>query len=344
MDDGKLRERVSLLFPRGHGPRGTRVAVEHELLTADLATGGPVAPERVRAATRGASYASHLGFEPGGQVELSLPTASRPEQLSLRLAADVRTLRRDCEDAGIRLVDQPVDARGVTEIPLQLAHPRYVAMQRHFDTIGPAGRVMMRCTASTQVCLDWWPGRAGAEQWRLLQLAGPFLAAVFARGRAVPSRLATWLGVDVTRTAFDGRLLHGDDPVAAYTEFATRATVFTPVTDADQHLSTLFPPVRPRGRYLEVRFPDVQPEDAVVGLVTVLATLAYDDAVRARALRTLSGEGERLHQHWADAARRHGDVVCAVGGELVAMTGVRPLVDASDMGAAGDIGAWDGAA
>jgi len=327
MDDAKLRERVSRLFPGDHGPRSTRVAVEHELLTADLATGGPVDVERVRAATQGASYAAHLGFEPGGQVELSLPTASCPEQLSLRLGGDLAVLRRDCEGAGIRLIDQPVDDRGVDEVPLQLTHPRYVAMQRHFDTIGPAGRVMMRCTASTQVCLDWWPGQAGAEQWRLLQLVGPFICAVFARSHGASSRLATWLGVDDTRTAFDGRLLHGKDPVAAYADFATRATVFTPATDIDQHLSTLFPPVRPRGRYLEVRFPDVQHEDAVAGIVTVLATLAYDNAVRVEALRRVEGEGRRLHQHWADAAQGQGDV-CATGRELVAMTGVQRLVDA----------------
>ena len=100
-------------------------------------------------------------------------------------------------------------------------------MQAHFDTVGPAGRRMMRCTASTQVCLDWWPGRAGLEQWRVLNLAGPFLAAAFARSAGPGSRLATWLAVDPDRTAFDDRLLRGDDPVAAYAAFAAGATAFT---------------------------------------------------------------------------------------------------------------------
>ena len=109
-------------------------------------------------------------------------------------------------------------------MPRQLDSPRYVAMQRHFDSIGPAGRRMMRRTASTQVCLDWWPGTAGLEQWRLLNLAGPFLAAAFARPGS--ERLATWLAVDPSRTAFDGRLLRGDDPVAAYAGFAAGATAF----------------------------------------------------------------------------------------------------------------------
>ena len=154
-------------------------------------------------------------------------------------------------------------------------------MQRHFDSIGPAGRRMMRRTASTQVCLDWWPGGAGLEQWRLLNLAGPFLAAAFARPGS--DRLATWLAVDPSRTAFDGRLLGGDDPVAAYAEFAAGATAF--VEPGEQHLTTLFPPVRPRGRYLEVRFPDVQEDEDIGTLVAVLAALLYDDTCRAEALR-----------------------------------------------------------
>ena len=88
-------------------------------------------------------------------------------------------------------------------------------MERHFDTIGPAGRVMMRRTASTQVCLDWWPGDEGVEQYRALLLAGPWLAAAYARSTGPGSRLATWLEVDPDRTAFDDRLL-GGDPVEAY--------------------------------------------------------------------------------------------------------------------------------
>ena len=109
-----------------------------------------------------------------------------------------------------------MDGRPESEVPLQLDSPRYVAMQRHFDTIGPAGRRMMRRTASTQVCLDWWPGRAGLEQWRVLNLAGPHLAAAYARSVGLGSRLSTWLAVDPDRTAFDDRLLPDDAPVAAY--------------------------------------------------------------------------------------------------------------------------------
>ena len=325
MNGTQVRDRVARLFPSdARRPRGTRVAVEHELLAADEATGAAVPLERVRRATATASYATHLAFEPGGQVELSLPTAACPGEISRRLRADVLALRRDCAAAGVRLIDQPVDRRCEDAVPLQLLSPRYVAMQRHFDSIGPAGRTMMRRTASTQVCLDWWGGAAGEEQWRVLQLTAPFLAAAFARsGDGGPSRLATWLAVDPTRTAFDDRLLHGEDPVATYADFASHAAVFTDPGDVDTHLTTLFPPVRPRGCYLEVRYPDVQHEDAVGTLVATLAALVYDDVLRTEVLRSLTGQQDHLARHWHDAAHGTGDVA-AIGRQLVelAVTGV----------------------
>jgi glutamate--cysteine ligase len=156
---------------------------------------------------------------------------------------------------------------------------------------------MMRATASTQVCLDWWPGRDGLEQWEVLLLAGPFLAATVCDS----GRLATWIAVDPGRTAFDGRLVHGNDPVAAYTDLAAGAQVFVDGGPAE-HLTTLFPPVRPRAGYLEVRFPDAQPVDRVEQLVAGLAALLYDDERRRAALDSLRGERDRLADLWHSAA------------------------------------------
>jgi glutamate--cysteine ligase len=215
--------------------------------------------------------------------------------------------------AGIRLDAIPCDPR--RDVPLQLTSPRYTAMQHHFDTIGPAGRRMMRRTASTQVCLDWWPGAAGIEQWRVLNLAGPFLAAAFARSSGPNGRLTTWLHVDPDRTAFDNRLLLADpsteagarlardadrDPAKAYAAFAAGATAFTQ-TPAE-HLTTLFPPVRPRTTYLEVRFLDAQELTEVGRVVTALENLMYDDDLRRRALRALEPELPHLADHWRAAA------------------------------------------
>jgi gamma-glutamylcysteine synthetase len=179
----------------------------------------------------------------------------------------------------------------------------------------------MRRTAATQVCLDWWPGRAGLEQWRLLLLAGPFLAAALGRSAGPDSRLATWLAVDPDRTGFDDRLLHGDDPVAAYARFAAGATVIGP---AGRHLSTLFPPVRPRGHYLEVRFLDAQPDDRVAQVAALLADLLYDDERRRRAVALLAAEQHRRGEHWHTAALTPHELADR-GHALLGLAGVRPL-------------------
>jgi len=262
--------------------------------------------------------AARPSFEPGGQLELSPAPRSSVDVL----LDDVRALLRRATDIasaqGVRLA-----AVGVTsaDVPLWTPTPRYLAMQAAFDEIGPCGRRMMRRTASTQVCLDWWPGRDGLEQWRVVNLVAPYLAAAFARGSGADGRLSTWLEVDPSRTAFDGRLLAGDDPVTAYAQLAAGAAVFAAPGDVDQHLTTLFPPVRPRGRYLEVRFPDVQDECSVERLVAAFAALLYDDERRRSTLRRLEPMAEHLADLWRAAA--DGDPeVAACGAELAGTVGL----------------------
>jgi gamma-glutamylcysteine synthetase len=299
--DAHLRDGVAALFPRRGAPRTTRVALEQELFTVGLISGGSVDPQRVSRAVAGRPYAAWVGFEPGGQVELSLPPAPSAAAAAGQLRAVTAALAADLQPLGIVL-----DARPIRNIatPRYLRSPRYDAMEQHFDTVGPAGRRMMRETCSTQVCLDWWPGLDGLEQWRVLHLAAPFLAAATIGD---PARTATWLAVDPARTAFDDRLLVGHDPVAAYVDLAASAAVFV-AGGITEHLTTLFPPVRPRGRYLEVRFPDARPAEQVGVLAEGLARLLYDDDCRRRALASLAGEQHRLAEHWAATAAGSGDV------------------------------------
>lgn len=300
MDARTLRPHVEALFRRGTA-RSTGVGIEQELFTTALVSGGPVDPARVRGAVRGRWYAAWIGFEPGGQVELSLPRAASAELAVAHLRSVTEALGADLQPLGIVL-----DARPVRRVatPRYVHTDRYEAMERHFDSRGPAGRRMMRQTCSTQVCLDWWPGRDGEEQWQVLHLAAPFLAAATMRD---PERMATWIAVDPERTAFDDRLLHGACAAADYAAFAAGAEVFVP-GGADDHLTTLFPAVRPRGSYLEVRFADARPSAQVGALVDGLAGLLYDDRRRRRALRSLRADRTRLAEHWAATAAGHGDL------------------------------------
>jgi glutamate--cysteine ligase len=304
---------VAALFPGPRQSRSTRIGIEQELLAFDARTGGAVAIERVCRAVQGTPLAGVIAFEPAGQVELNLPCAPDAAALDRSFGIAVSELRRRCDAADVRLEARPVDPRPLDQLPLQLRSDRYLAMQEHFDRIGPAGRRMMRRTAGTQVCLDWWPGRAGLEQWRALLLAGPFLAAALSRSAGPDSRLAAWLAVDPDRTGFDDRLLEGDDPVAAYAAFARGASRFVTV---DQHLSTLFPPVRPRGRYLEVRFLDAQPDHLVGRIATLLADLLYDDERRRRVLAQVAPQRRQLAELW-HAAALTPELLAGLGHELL---------------------------
>ena len=81
MNAERYRQLVAQLFPRtgARASRSGRVALEHELATSDVLTGGSVAIERLRAATRGAAYAPYLTFEPGGP-----PVARRSRRAARR--------------------------------------------------------------------------------------------------------------------------------------------------------------------------------------------------------------------------------------------------------------------
>lgn len=285
---------VAALFDRSSNQRSVRVGTEQELLVRDRRTGGTVDLDRLREVVSGAPCAPYVSFEPGGQLELSLPPARDVAAAADRLRTALASVRRHADAGGVDLLDDAVDPRA--GIPRRLRSERYDAMERHFDTLGPAGRRMMRRTASTQVCVDWWPGDEGVEQYRALLLAGPWLASACARSTGPGSRLATWLAVDPHRTAFDGRLLVGD-PVEAYERFARGAVRF-----AEPHLTTLFPPVRPHGSHLEVRYLDAQPVGRARAVMEAVATIAYDAEVRARVLHRLEPLADRLGDCWRAAA------------------------------------------
>jgi glutamate--cysteine ligase len=331
VDDTPLRGAVERLFQPG---RGAYVGVEIELIPA-FEDGGAVPPAVLAAAfDEPFRLAARPSFEPGGQLELS----PRPRPSVASLMRDVVPLLARVDEiartVGVTLTAVGTDpSRSCTEVPLRLATPRYRAMQRHFDRLGPDGRRMMRLTASLQVNVDLLPGRACVEQWLVANLAGPALAAEFAhsphldgRPAGIPGvRTHIWQGVELARTGYDGRHLDAVDPVGAYLAFAAAAPrlAIPEAAASGYHLNTLFPPVRPRGGYLEVRYLDAQPETRVEVAVNTLAALMFDAKARRAALELLLPTIECLPQRWSAAAR--GDVAETADLLDIASAGMRRL-------------------
>lgn len=314
------------------GPPG-RVGVESEWLVVDEED--PVRHVPIGEVTSALSQCSlpggsGLSFEPGGQLEFSSAVASNPETACAAVSADHRAVTERLAGRGLSLSGVGLDPYRAPR--RQLHTDRYDAMERFFDGGGAAGRVMMNCTAATQVCLD-----CGADsddvrnRWELAHSLQPVLVAAFANsplwlGRPTGlrcTRQAVWASIDRSRTssprggdpvtawaeyALDARVLAipaGDGPwVAApgltFREWLSGATPFRPpsLDDVAFHLTTLFPPVRPRG-WLELRYLDALPPGCWEVAVAVAATLIDDPlaAAEARAaiepVSDLGGSGGR---------------------------------------------------
>jgi glutamate--cysteine ligase len=200
-----------------HGPPG-RVGVELELVVQSAreparATDGPEYDEW-RAAAVGLPALGQITIEPGGQLELSSPPADDLMSCLRATAADLADLRRLAAEHGLELVGVGIDQRDVRR--RVRPEPRYAAMEHYLDRWGPAGRTMMRRTASVQVNLeaaDACPAGDVADsveqRWELLSTVGPAMVAAFANspGRAgrwhgwASARMAVWLTLDPGRTA-----------------------------------------------------------------------------------------------------------------------------------------------
>ena len=176
-----LRATVGAMF--APAPYPGLVGVELELIpVTDTPLPRPVAPARLAAGfDAGFVRAAVPSFEPGGQLELSPPPRPTVEDLVADVAVLSRRATAIAAARGIRLEAVGLNPyHSCADVSLHLPTPRYLAMQRAFDEVGPDGRRMMRLTASLQIAVDLLPGRAGHEQWLVASLAGPPLAAAFA--------------------------------------------------------------------------------------------------------------------------------------------------------------------
>lgn len=290
---------------------------------------------------------SPLTLEPGGQVEISaLPRPSLSE-LVAAVTTDLAHLSALLADAGLVLGDRATDGHRPPRRLLDT--PRYAAMERVFEPLGPHGLTMMCATAGLQVCLDVGEPAAAAARFAAVNALGPVLLAAFANSPATgwaSARFAAVLGTDPPRTAPSPL---GGDPVAGWARRVLDTPVLcvrdegdrwaTPagmsfadwvagawprpptVDDLDYHLTTLFPPVRPHG-YLEVRYLDAQPGDRWITPVALLTALLSTPATVDAVLDVCLPVGDR----WL-AAARHGpaDRELARAAAAVADLGARAL-------------------
>jgi glutamate--cysteine ligase len=271
---------------------------------------------------------STVTVEPGGQIELSTQPQQGLAECIAATTTDADFLLGLLRDAGLEPSPSATDLHRPPRRILE--HPRYAAMNKHFDSFGDDGVSGMCATAAAQICVD--TGLNARERWWLLHLIGPPLIAAFANSPRLAgadtgwksTRRKLWTAADPGRTGLPDFDL---DPGHSYAQYALEAQLLcirrdgadwsppsqltfaewiagkrTPAPtydDLDYHLSTLFPPVRPRGTHLEVRYLDAQPGDGWIVPLAVLSAL-LDDPIAAD---TAAGAAESVAGLWSDAAR-----------------------------------------
>lgn len=329
---------ASVCFKTGPpGPVGIEVEkIVHDV--SDPAIAVPVARVRDAVAAAGAGLPGRgaVTFEPGGQIELSSVCAPDLPGLINAVRQDLAALESLLSQQGLRFGDRALDT--VRAPRRTLDHPRYSAMQQHFDRSGPAGRTMMCSTASLQISLEAGRDSSGSDgflpRWQRLHSLLPVLVAMFANSPVhvgalkgwKSARQQIWLDTDPTRTAPVAR---SADPCGDWARYALDALVLCvpaegrrwdapaglrmrdwlrghgprPVmqADLDYHLTTLFPPVRPRG-FLEVRVIDAQPGGDWEVPTAVVAALVDDSQAADRAAEACKTLGP-LHASMTVAAR-----------------------------------------
>jgi glutamate--cysteine ligase len=321
------------LSPLG-SPPGGRVGVELEWILA--ATDAPVpTPDTIGCLLPSPlPGGSRVTFEPGGQLELSGPVATDVGAACRAMRADTAAVTEALSPLAVELVGTGLDARGDARRVVDA--PRYRAMEAYFDTRWPAGRTMMRNTASIQVNLEIGAKTRTDARWHLAHDLGPILTACFANSpfdaTGSPSgfrstRAAVWQAIDPARTASARR--DRESPACdAWERYVLDAPVMmirvddhdsvTPrlpmsfsrwLTDGHElgwptlddlvyHTTTLFPPVRPRG-WLELRMIDALPEEWWPVAVAV-ATALLDDHAAAGCAATVAAT---VCDRWTPAAR-----------------------------------------
>jgi len=171
--------------------------------------------------------------EPGGQLELSTSPAPCLLDCVTTADADLTLVGRELRAHGLELSGYGLDPfRDPQRVGCQ---PRYAAMEKYFDRIGPWGRMMMRATTAIQVNLDAGTEGGGIDgyraRWQLAHRLGPVLVAAFAnsplwQGRPTgwrSTRQAIWKHLDPGRTSPPQGLPAHADPRDAWARFALDA-------------------------------------------------------------------------------------------------------------------------
>lgn len=268
---------------------------------------------RVETATE--PVAVSVSLEPAAQIEISAGPAHSVQALYEAVCAFDAEVERACAAIGLDARLVPVGYNPVVASPLDLKlipKERYHDMDAYLSRRGRYARDMMRCTASTQVSLDYEDEADCARIYRLATLLGPVFAFLFDNApvfRGKPSagmaRSRIWHHVDVDRCGIVPGALEG----LSFEDYILWVSNVKPILFTDAHhvtvatgdrysrdimserplaaselmhlLSMVFPNVRLKG-FVELREMDSLPPRLAAACTSFTGALFYDKCLKAK--------------------------------------------------------------
>ena len=283
-----------------------------------------------------------VSLEPSAQLEISAGPAHSVRALHDAVCAFDREVGRSCKAIGLDASLVAVGYNPCVSNPLELElipKNRYRDMDSYLSKRGRFARDMMRCTASTQVSLDYEDEADCARIYRLATLLGPVFAFLFDNApvfRGAPSpgmaRSLIWHHVDVDRCGIVPGALEGlsfEDYILWVSNvkpilFTDSQHITTPTGDRYARdimserpltnselmhlLSMVFPNVRLKG-FVELREMDSLPPRLAAACTSFTGALFYDKCLESKLADRLSAwlpQGfTGIDEHDAVVARLH---------------------------------------
>lgn len=235
-----------------------------------------------------------ITLEPGSQIEISISRKDRIEDIEKIYFDFLNVITPPLDKRGYRLLTQGYSPQKAEEIEL-IPKDRYIFMDRYFEKTGPYGRYMMRGTASTQVCVDYYDEEDFSKKYYVAYSLKPVLSLLTANSPCFQGeknddkllRTHIWENVDKDRVIVDKEMnfskyadfvlncpliVKGEE----YTEEKIK-DVYKDITQEEiEHcLSMVFPEVRLK-KYIEIRFADSLPVEYALSYATLIKGLFKD--------------------------------------------------------------------
>lgn len=244
----------------------------------------------------------YISFEPGGQLEISLPAShdiSNVDEMYQRTVCEIKS----CLPKSHTLVALGYHPKsGIEDLPL-VKKERYQLMYDYLHKKGKYARHMMKGSASTQVSIDYKDETDFEKKYRVANFLSPVLSYLFEASpvfegsvyKSLGVRGRIWANMDPVRSKYPNKIMNESFDYFSYVNYLlTVPPVFVPSLgftgdmslgdlsekyelneeDVLHGMTMAFPDVRVK-TYIEIRMMDSMPYPFNLAIPTLVKTLFY---------------------------------------------------------------------